>query len=205
MHPSIKILCLFGLALAVHALRYQGLLALMGLLVACLFYYHATGFLHLLKRIRLLLIFLIVIFAFNTPGEYLPQWPFALAPTYEGLKAGLVTGLRLCIMLAGLSVLLATTGRDSLISGFFWLAYPLRYLKLKPERFAARLWLTLHYVEHAEVTQPKRGFFEHLASLKTANEHIDDGQQRIQLISPVLSWRDGLAVLFLLATGIYLL
>lgn len=205
MHPSIKIISLFALAWAVHVLHYPMLLTLGGVLGACLLYYRAQVFLRLLKRVRLLLLFLLVIFAFNTPGEYLPYWPFELAPTYEGLQTGLLMALRLGLMLAGLALLLQTTSREYLITGFYLLAYPLRYLRLSPERFAARLWLTLHYVEHAEATQPRQGFFEHLGNLQTDAEPVLSGPERIQLTAPALSWRDAGVIAALAIILIYLL
>lgn len=170
-----------------------------------LLYYRANGFLRMLRRMRWLLISMVLIFAFNTPGEYLPQWPFELAPTYEGLHAGLLQAARLCMMLAGLALLLVTTNRENLMAGFFLLLYPLRFIKLHPERFAARLWLTLHYVDHAPPAQLNQNFFGRIANMNISDEEAYSGPEQIHLNSPQLTWRDALVLLFMIAFGIYLL
>ncbi|WP_286162421.1 CbiQ family ECF transporter T component [Methylobacillus flagellatus] len=104
-------------------------------------------FVSMLRRSRLLLLSLLLIYAWTTPGEYLPGWPLWLAPSYEGLAAGGLQLLRLALMLAALSLLLQTTSREQFIAGLLQLASPLRFIGLDPQRFAARLWLTLHYLE----------------------------------------------------------
>ncbi|HEY0563853.1 MAG TPA: hypothetical protein VGD04_11030, partial [Methylophilus sp.] len=50
-------------------------------------------------------------------------------------------------MVAGLSVLMSTTSTSCLMAGLYQCLLPLRRLGFAPETFAARLWLTLHYVE----------------------------------------------------------
>lgn len=210
LHPSIKILCVIALAAAVQLSDYRALLAMAGLLAMFLLYYRAAGFWKMLRRVRWLLLTLLLIFAFNTPGEYIQQWPFELAPTYEGLTAGLLQSARLCIMLAGLSLLLANTNRENLIAGFFLLLYPLRYLKLSPERFAARLWLTLHYVEQGDVEQAPRsgirqGMFDQFHELNMDDDNSNHEPKQIQLIVPRLTWRDALVIVCLGMAGIYLL
>jgi energy-coupling factor transporter transmembrane protein EcfT len=219
LHPSIKILCLIALAVALHlvsnwAASYKALLAIGAVLSLSLLYYRASGFWRLLRRARWLLFFLLLIFAFNTPGEYVKQWPLdveqAFIPSYEGLSAGLLQAAKLCIMLAGLSLLLVTTNRENLIAGFYLLATPLRMLKLSPERFAARLWLTLHYVEQApKAGVEKNGVRHHISDriseLSMLESHTNGALEHIQLMLPNLTWRDMLVVIGLGAAGIYLL
>lgn len=127
---------------------------LLGGLLACRGF---AVFLVLLRRARWLLLSMLLIYAFSTPGEYIPHMPDAWAPTYEGLRAGGLQMARLVAMLAALSLLLATSNREDIMAGIYLLLQPLRPLGLDPERFAARLWLTLHYVE----TMPK-GVFHRL-------------------------------------------
>jgi energy-coupling factor transporter transmembrane protein EcfT len=219
VHPSIKILCLIALAVVLHQVSYwtagyKTLLAMGAILSLSLLYYRASGFWRLLRRVRWLLLFLLIIFAFNTPGEYVKQWPLdvgqAFAPTYEGLSAGLLQAAKLCIMLAGLSLLLATTDRESLIAGFYLLATPLRIVKLNPERFAARLWLTLHYVEQApkaglEKNGVQQNILDRFSELNMFEGHTIKAPEHIQLILPDLTWRDMLVMIGLGVAGIYLL
>jgi energy-coupling factor transport system permease protein len=98
-------------------------------------------------------------------------------------------------MLAALSVLLVTSSRAQIMSGIYQLSLPFRAFGIQPERFAARLWLTLHYVEHMPP-----------GTLKTLREHhwdIDALQirnaapDRIALEFPRWRWLDILLILML--------
>ncbi len=147
MHPSLRILALILLAIMVQFLQ-QHALAVGGVIVLAAAFFCYPGLLRkMLKRSRWLLLTLLLIFAFTTPGEYLSWWPLQIAPTYEGVRGGLLQAGRLVIMLAGLAILLGSTQREQLMAGIFQLLLPLRRAGLGAERFTARLWLTLHYVE----------------------------------------------------------
>lgn len=157
MHPLVRIACLVAFAIALQFLQWPTFAVVFVLLGGLLAWRGFAVFLVLLRRARWLLLSMLLIYAFSTPGEYIPRMPDAWAPTYEGLRAGGLQMARLVAMLAALSLLLATSNREDIMAGIYLLLQPLRPLGLDPERFAARLWLTLHYVE----TMPK-GVFHRL-------------------------------------------
>jgi energy-coupling factor transport system permease protein len=100
----------------------------------------------LLRRLRWLLISLLLVYGWFTPGAAL--WPAlgALAPTQEGLSEGLRrVGALLLIALAAQLLMLATP-RPQLLTAFYWLARPLRIIGVSRERLAVRLALTLEAV-----------------------------------------------------------
>lgn len=193
------------MTVAVYLADLWDLLGLMIVLFALLVYYKAGDFLNLLRRMRWLLIFLLLVYAFNTPGEYVAQWPFDIAPTHEGIAAGLMQTARVCIMLAGVALLLTTTTRDNLMAGFFLVLYPLKWIGLNPERLAVRLWLTLHYVDQAPAMRSIATFLDSLDKVNQ-NADIQQGQpQIVHLELPGFSWKDLAAILFILISGFYLL
>ena len=120
-----------------------------------------------IKRLKWFFLVLIIIFAFNTPGEHVVTTPTSISPTYEGFIAGFTQTLRIMVMLAALSLILACNTKQQLISGFYFLFSPLKCSGLDVERFAARLWLTLHYVE-TQQTDNKQGFLESLKNMSPA-------------------------------------
>ena len=146
-HPATRLLLLGLLAVAVQQLRPLALGLLGFSLVAVALWCAPRLLKKMLYRTRWLLLTMLLVFAFTTPGEYVPGWPLDSAPTYEGLASGLWQATRLVIMLAGLAWMLGVSSRDDLMAGIFLLLRPLRWLGLSPQRFSARLWLTLHYVE----------------------------------------------------------
>ena len=131
-----------------------------------------------IKRLKWFFLVLIVIFAFNTPGEHVMVSSLFISPTYEGIIAGGTQALRIMVMLAALSLVLGCNTRQQLISGFYFLFSPLNYLGLNVARFAARLWLTLHYVE-SQQEKDKQQFFSYLKNMsfaainETTHEEVD--------------------------------
>lgn len=148
LHPVARIVLWCGWAVAVER---AALPALIPLAVAS-----ATAFLfspvrlqlwRLLRRTRWLLLVLLLTYAWTIPGEAL--WHGWASPSVQGLQHGALRAGRLCLMLAGLAALLATTSRPRLVYGLYALAKPLNRLGFDRRAFAVRLGLTLEYVEHA--------------------------------------------------------
>lgn len=156
MHPAVKILSLILCAIALQMAHWRGLGVMSLVVLIALMYFGTASALKLMKRARWLFLSILLIYAFATPGEYVAGFPDAIAPSHEGIKAGLIQALRLAVMLEVLSLVLVTSSREQFMSGIYVLLRPFRLL-ISPERFAARLWLTLHYAE----TMPK-GIIRHL-------------------------------------------
>ncbi len=154
----VKLTALLCLTIIVH--KFNGIMLVINLLLLTLLlgFYRASNALRMLKRLRWLILTMLLVYAFNTPGEYINFGyvnPLPIAPTYEGLEAGISQAFRLCVVVMALALLLARTNRDFLIGGLYTLFKPLSSFGLDPERFAVRLWLTLYYVENAEVSRSK--------------------------------------------------
>jgi energy-coupling factor transport system permease protein len=105
---------------------------------------------------RWLFLSMLIIYAYTTPGEYLSRWPMDLAPSYEGLRDGCYQIARISLVLAGISILMATSTREKLMVGIYTLIKPLSILSLSPERFTARLYLTLQYIEKVKKQSAKQ-------------------------------------------------
>ncbi|MCX7627742.1 MAG: energy-coupling factor transporter transmembrane protein EcfT [Methylophilaceae bacterium] len=182
----MSILLAFGVAL--HSMQTGTLLVSGVLLAGMLIRKGGRRFLRLIKKARWLLLSMLLVYAYATPGEYVMLLPESMAPTHEGLHAGLQQAGRLVLMVAALSVLLATTPRQELIAGMYWLSWPLRFFGLAPERFAVRLWLTLHYVE----TMPKGALREVWAQgwRLEALQMLEDGPSLVSLAWPRWRWYD---------------
>jgi hypothetical protein len=222
MHPSIRIILLFILAVAVYGLSGIALNAVFVFAILCLLFFdliklstHTTKpdgsmfaglleFIVLVKRVRYILLFLFIVYVFNTPGEYLPGWDFSIAPTYEGIASGTEQVLRLTIILAGLALLWVTTNRQQLIAGLYYLAKPFGFLGLDPERFAVRLWLTLYYAEHGAQSRKKNSIHD-LLHLEKMLQIDNSAPEKVVLIKPQIRRLDILTLVFIALLGAYLL
>ena len=196
MHPLVRIVCLVAFAVALQLVHWQ-LLATACLVLPVLLVWRGNAiFLVLLRRARWLMLSILLIYAFATPGEYLPGFPDYAAPTYEGLRTGIVQMARLAAMLGALSLLLATSSREDIMVGVYLLLQPLRVLKLAPERFSARLWLTLHYVE----TMPKGVLLrlrQHGWRLEDILQEDVERPEVVQMRFPKFHWYDAMVLLLL--------
>jgi energy-coupling factor transport system permease protein len=192
MHPSLRILALILLAVSVQFLQALPLLVIEIILFIIALWLHASPLRRMLYRSRWLLLTLLLIFAFTTPGEYLEWWYFNTAPTYEGISFGMLQAGRLIIMLTGLSILLGTTQRDALMAGIFPLLSPLRRIGMSPERFTARLWLTIHYVEQAPMVK-KGAALSELEKFELTDPSV--GAEHIRFTLPAFSRIDWAIVL----------
>lgn len=108
----------------------------------------------LLRRIRILLLVLMILFAFFTPGELVLPFLGSAGPTQEGLVTALNHGARLVVLVLAVALMLDTTGEQALVSGLVTLARPLGILGLSADRLAVRMLLVFRYVE----TPPSGGW-----------------------------------------------
>jgi energy-coupling factor transporter transmembrane protein EcfT len=169
-NPMTQLLAFFILAIVVNLLPIKYILLIFFILLAIIARNKPYNFLRSVKRFKWFFLVMVVIFAFNTPGEHIAAWPLDLSPTYEGVKAGLTQLLRVMVMLAGLSLILTLNTRQQLISGFYFLFSPLKFFGVKVERFAARLWLTLHYVEQQQEKNAIKDMMTALKNMTVAND-----------------------------------
>lgn len=101
----------------------------------------------LVRRVRVLLLVIAILFAWFTPGEAaLLDWP-QLGPSREGLALAMVHAGRLLAVVCAVGIMLERLPLARLVGGLYALARPLRLIGVAPERLALRLLLVLRYVE----------------------------------------------------------
>jgi energy-coupling factor transporter transmembrane protein EcfT len=103
-------------------------------------------FWRLLRRIRILLLVSLLLFAWATPGvRVAPGWPW-LTLTWDGLWLGLEHATRLVVMVALVAWLLERMSVSRLVCALHALLAPLSPLGVAAERIAVRLSLVLDAV-----------------------------------------------------------
>lgn len=149
LHPASRLL-LWGAMVVTVQLARGPLLWGFGLFIAVLALAVARFRLRvLLRRIRYLLLVLVVLFAFFTPGESAIPTLGAASPSIEGLGLALTHGLRLLSVVMLVAILLEHTDEAELILGIMTLSRPLAFAGMSPERLAVRLMLVFRYVQDA--------------------------------------------------------
>ena len=182
MHPTTKILALIFLGIMINKLGSGVLIAMLCLMAFLAGYWRANIWVKMLLRMRWLFLSMFLVYGLATPGEYVPWMLIDFGFTYEGLSAGILQIMRLMLMLGAIALLLATTTQNKLIAGFYVLLKPLNLLKLKPERFAARLCLTLQYLEDGETVKRKSGG-ESIRSLLQSLHLSDVAEYKTKIIT----------------------
>lgn len=172
MHPFVKILYFILILLLVSVASNQILFLLLIFLCFIALSFQIQSFLHTVRRMRWLFLSILIIYAFGTPGELIPQFPVNFAPTFEGVQLGLLQIEKLLIALAALSILLTSSPTEQLMLGLYILLRPLKYLGLNIEKFAARLLLTLNYVEDLASQDKNKFSFKQLDEIHASVEGL---------------------------------
>ncbi len=145
IHPTALLLAWVAFAVAIPWFGISILWAASALLALAVWVGGAISCWRLIRRTRVLLIALLVLYAFATPGApLLAAWA---VPTQEGLLAGALQAWRLLLMITALAVLLTRLNREQLLAGIYSLLAPFKPLGLPLERITVRLWLTMQYAE----------------------------------------------------------
>ncbi|KAA3649861.1 MAG: hypothetical protein DWQ11_18070 [Proteobacteria bacterium] len=192
LHPAAMLTLWAGVAVFIQALSPPvvwfaavGLAALAG-------WIDLARTLKLIRRIRVLLIVIILMFGFATPGTaVLPTWTVA-NPTWDGLSLGATQAARLLAMVSLVAVLLARMPIARLVLALHVLAQGLRPLGVSPDRVAVRLSLVL-----AELDGPKLQWRRWLDTVEAPG-----GGNLLALERIALRWPDYSAMLGVVMAGV---
>jgi energy-coupling factor transport system permease protein len=99
----------------------------------------------LLKRLRWLLLAILIVYGWWTPGDYLFPGLGGLSPTWAGLEAGMLRLAALLLIAASVHLLLQLTPRGQLLPALIQLVTPF-CPHAGRERFAVRVMLSLEAV-----------------------------------------------------------
>ncbi len=141
------------LVAATQVLAIGPLLAVAGIVFLGALLASPRKFMQLLRRTRWIMLSLLLVYAYTTPGQPVLDLPGLFSASREGLSDGVLQLTRVAVALAGLAMLLERLHRQKLIAGLYTLLAPLRLIGLSRERVAVRLALTLHYAEVAMVRE----------------------------------------------------
>lgn len=112
--------------------------------------FDVQGLLRMLRRVRWLLLAILILYGWFTPGTALLSALGPMSPSLEGVQQGLLRVAALLAIVAAVYLLLATTARGDLIAGVLWYGRPLRRLGVDDQRFAVRLVLALEAVPQVQ-------------------------------------------------------
>jgi len=148
-HPSVLLLLWCGLLLLTQVV--EGAVALVVALGVSGFAAWRSGsrFGALVRRTRYLMLALVVIFAWGSPGYLI--WPQAgwASPSAEGVSLALTHAARLLCVLSLVAWLLVAMPTPRLVAALHGLCWPLQWLGLDRSRAAVRLSLVLEYTASA--------------------------------------------------------
>lgn len=177
MNTQAQLILFFFLAIIFNVIELFPLSVTLIAIVPWLILTRNLHFYRLLKRLKWLFIFMLLIYMFNTPGEYILAWPFSFQPTYEGVEMGLAQVFRVTLIVAMLSIINQQNTKQALVSGLYALIKPLQLIGIDVNRFAVRLWLTLNYVDSPDaqikITSLNQLFDAIHQTLTEANESIE--------------------------------
>ena len=189
-HPAAQILAWSLLVATMQLLTLGTLLAAAGLVCLGAILVSGHKLRQLLRRTRWIILSLLLVYAYSTPGQPLLDALGIYGPTREGVVDGLLQLTRLLATLAGLAILLDRLHRQHLIAGLYTLLAPLQLIGISRERVAVRLALTLRYAEAAMLRETNSWQDD----LRTLFEPQGDIHKQIELTLYPFSIFDGLLV-----------
>lgn len=187
-HPASLLLSWAGYALALQWCHWMWLVPLLFITSSLAFWLATYRSWQLLWRTRWLLLSLLLLFLFATPGEYLPGLLGKMGITLEGLAQGGEQIARLLILLLSLALLHEHLGNQGLMTGLYWLLQPFAWRDVT----VVRLMLVLEYVEQKSSVAAWRQWFSDEADLP---EVVDGATCR--LVQQPIAWPDRLLMLVL--------
>jgi energy-coupling factor transport system permease protein len=193
-HPAAQILTWCLLVAIMQFLTLEMLLVAAGFVLLFALLRSAHKLMQLLRRTRWIMLSLLLIYAYSTPGQPLLNALGIFSPSREGLSDGVLQLTRLLAALAGLAILLDRLHRQQLIAGLYTLFAPLQLIGVSRERVAVRLALTLHYAEVAMLRETHTW----QDNLRSLFEPHDETSKQMELTLYRFGISDGLLVGFAL-------
>jgi len=193
-HPAAQILAWCLLVAAMQILTPGMLLISASLVLFVALLASGRKFMQLLRRTRWIMLSLLLIYAYSSPGQPLLGSLGIFSPTREGLGGGALQLIRLAATLAGLAILLERLHRRQLIAGLYALSAPLQLLGLSRARVAVRLALTLQYAEAAMLRESHD--WQH--SLRSLFEPGHEGGRQMEVARYRFGIRDAMLLGFAL-------
>lgn len=198
MHPLVKIIFLIVLLLVINLMSTYWIVSTCAVMVVLALIYGNGRFLITVSRMRWLWLSMLLIYAFTTPGEYISIFSMLIKVTYEGVLSGFLQMLKLLVAIASINFLFSNSNKTELLAGLNALLTPLKWLRLDVEKFSARLFLTLEYVDDIAVNSTINMTF-----LKALNEPTSYlAHQYLQLPYSPLLLIDKLMICVIMAVGI---
>lgn len=155
--PSVRILSLLVLASGLasghpRVLAVGGVILLVTGGVALVHHldFELAGLLRMLRRVRWLLLAMMILYGWYTPGDPLVPMLGSWSPSIAGVQQGLLRVAALLSIVVAVYLLLMTTPRGDLVGGLLWFGRPLRRLGVDDRRFAVRLVLALEAVPQVQ-------------------------------------------------------
>ncbi len=149
MHPAAALLACLIAIVVIQFLGWLGLALVFPVLLLAT-RKSISGWWHLLRRMRWLLLSVWLILAYGASGDAL--YDVAWLPTHEGVRDATLHVARIGLMLGCLAWLFAFLGNHGLLVALQSLLHPLSRLGLASERFVVRLSLVM---QNLQVDLPK--------------------------------------------------
>jgi len=146
-HPAALLALWAGFAILLQPLAVIGLAIATLVMLPLALYQAGAATRKLLSRTRWLLLTIVILFAFATPGEKLPGSWGDTGIAWEGIRQGVEHVLRLVLLLAALALLHKRLGNEGIVTGLHWLLAPLAHWRDLRQRIVVRLMLVLDHLE----------------------------------------------------------
>lgn len=168
IHPTLKLVIILLVALLARSLDWSGLITMVGLAAILLGRQGGARWLRLLARMKWLFLVMLLVYALNTPGQYIAD--LAYSPTYEGLGYGVTQMLYLVALTGWLLWMQLSTPKPEQILAIYQILVPLGVSRSLRAKIAVRCALALAYAE---------AYLEDGKTIKMSTEQLSETLRRL--------------------------
>lgn len=209
IHPVLKFLTIIIMAILCQGVALSWMMFFMFLVAILLNKPGCAHWYRIITKMRWLFVIMLLIYAYNTPGEYLGAG--FLMPTYEGLRVGIRQWLYISLISGLILWVQRTTSQENQVYAVYQLLIPFGLSKRFREKVAVRWALTLRYAEQFLENNDKIQFKLHKFTeiidqlMGSMESNPSDSLNIIQITRPPWHFADFIYLLCLLVGSIYAL
>lgn len=145
LHPVLKFLTIIVMAVVCRSISVSGMCLCIAMMAILLGKDGNLRWARILSKMRWLLLVMLLVYAYNTPGEYLGA--DSLMPTYEGLHMGCNQLLYISLLSGLILWVQQTTSQQHQVYAVYQMLFPFMFSQQFRERVAVRWALTMTYAE----------------------------------------------------------
>lgn len=154
-HPAVLVTAGCFFILWIQFISPFALLSFSAFLILLASFFSWQTYWRIFKRLRFIFLALLVLFAWQTPGQLIFPAFGQFSPSYEGLELAALQAARLLGCISIVALLMDKLSPLDWVNGLYGLSRPFKSFCFSPDRFAIRVFLIFNFMQQQNHSSPK--------------------------------------------------